>query len=775
MAKSDVTVLVLTSSANDLSDTVKKIGESCKKYGAKFYPVLTQAAYIDDRTATHESITINNYDGKGKNVTLDPRDVVCFARGGVTNTQIGMAMLTIFENTGMFVINERRPMELCANKLYSAIQLDTYKIPTPRTAFVANLTSLDDALEKIGNKFPVIVKTLTGAEGVGVSIVESYESLKSILQTLWKYKAELLIQEYLQIKNDVRVLVLDGKVVAAAMRGKAPKDFRTNLAQGAVGGPYELSDQEREIAERAAQAFGCYYVGVDMVLSEGKPYVIELNASPGSGNVYRSYFPGSEGSSITGQRLIDNVVKHSIQRENWHFNHREAGLIEPINIIDVDKFSAKLDTGNESYNVLSAENIEEYNGTVEFTVNGKKYKKPLVSHVRIRTNNINVDRRPVVEFDVVFRNRTFRNVRFSLVPRRFNKYPVLIGNRFMKLAKVSVNINALQMLPEQSSSNHYVQKINSLGSFLQIDEMCDILREKIQHEKDDVQVEMMQQAIEYANTAKYNLKNQTSQIYDKDAIMHADKKFAQFLENVATNSNLLNLTEAEKQLTFGPMYRAAAKKRGEKAPPKTPKTKGKFTFEKYRSIVRKWVENNQDELDAKTKRLLGYDTPGSHLGPNGLPYQSGLEGGKIQGNFLGRMYHKYIVVRKKTPQELLKITFGMARNMSKGRRNMSGLSEKGRGPGKWKNPRFDNPYTKRRAATFERRAQGKLFGRQTKEFSGTQPFRTTKYGRVATPKMTRDRKTGEMRPSKLREKQIASIKRKIQKRRLREKLARKKP
>ena len=466
MAKSQTTVLVLTSSGKDASDTVLKIGIAAKKYGCDFYAVSTQYAYVDDQTATHTSITINNYDGTGKSIEVDPRNVVCFTRGGVANTQIGLAILTIFEKTGMFVINERNAMELCANKLYTAIQLDKHKIPTPRTAFVSNLGALDDALEKIGNTFPVIVKTLTGAEGVGVSIVESYESLKSVLQTLWKYKAELLIQEYLQIKNDVRALVLDGKLVAAAMRGKAPKDFRTNLAQGAEGGPYKMSKEETQVAEQAAKAFDCYYVGVDMVLSDGKPYVIELNSSPGSGNVYRSYFQDSEGKDITGQKLIDSVVKYSINRDNWHYNYREAGLVEPVTIDGIDTFDSKLDTGNDGYNVLGVEDIEHSDGFVSFRIKGKKYKKPVVSHVRVRSSIGETQRRPVVELDITFRNRDFKNVRFSVVPRKLNKYQVLIGNRFLNLAKISVNVSKHKTLPE--STNPYVQKIQTADSFVVI-------------------------------------------------------------------------------------------------------------------------------------------------------------------------------------------------------------------------------------------------------------------------------------------------------------------
>lgn len=528
----DVVVIVLTSSGKDGSDTVEKIEKSCKKYGCKFFAISTQYAYIDEKNTSKHSITIHNYNGKGKSVTLNPENVVCFSRGGITNSQIGMGILTIFENTGMFIINERRPMELCANKLYTAIELDNNKITTPRTAFVANLSSLDDALKKVGNKFPIIVKTLTGAEGVGVSKIESYESLKSVLQTLWKYNAEIIIQEYLEIKNDVRVLVLNGKVVAAAMRGKAPKDFRTNLAQGAEGGPYELSEEEKQIAEKAADVFGTYYVGVDMVLSNGKPYIIELNASPGSGNVYRSYFENNPGESISGQKLIDAVVKYSIDRNNWYYNEREAGLIEPLEIKTVGKFQAKLDTGNESYNVLGAEDITESNGVVYFTVQGKEYTKPIVSHVRIRTNNVNVDRRPVVEFDIKFRNRVFKNIRFSLVPRKFNKYPVLVGNKFISTAKLIVNVNKKNTFVEEfNENNHYLQKLNTLDSYIKIDEYAEILREKLANSATETDVKLIEAALGEVNKTKYNLKNNQLKFYSRKATMKIDEKFQNYIKS----------------------------------------------------------------------------------------------------------------------------------------------------------------------------------------------------------------------------------------------------
>ena len=49
----------------------------------------------------------------------------------------------------------------------------------------------------IGGKFPFILKTLTGTQGVGVIKIESYEGLVATVQAMWKLEAELLIQEYM--------------------------------------------------------------------------------------------------------------------------------------------------------------------------------------------------------------------------------------------------------------------------------------------------------------------------------------------------------------------------------------------------------------------------------------------------------------------------------------------------------------------------------------------------------------------------------------------------
>jgi hypothetical protein len=79
---------------------------------------------------------------------------------------------------------------------------------------------------------------------------------------------------------------------------------------------------------------------------------------------------------------------------------------------------------------------------------GNRISKPLVSTVKVRTHSIyDADVRPVVEMDVNFRGLEFKRVRFNLVDRSKNTYPVLLGARFLKRARVSVNPNKTFVLP----------------------------------------------------------------------------------------------------------------------------------------------------------------------------------------------------------------------------------------------------------------------------------------------------------------------------------------
>ena len=446
-----VTILALTSSDKDLSDTIEKMQEICKRRKIEFYAVKTSKAQIDISNVIANKIVIKNYDGEGKDIAIVPGDTVAIVRGGVMNTDIGVAIMTILQNNGVFMINERGGMELCANKLETAIALKKHNLPHPRTAFVAAEENIETAVKEIGGKFPVIVKTLTGAEGIGVSKIESMESLKSVLQTLWKYGAEIIMQEFLpDFKNDVRSICLNGKIFACAKRDKAPKDFRTNIARGSKGGAFQLSDEEIKLVEEAARVSKCYFVGVDHVINDGKPYIIEMNASPGSGNIYYRYYEDGKGkNNVKGEELVEDFVNYILVKTHWKLFSNLA-VRENITIEGVD-YHAKIDTGNSGYNMIHADEIKDNgNHTVTFTLpNGKRITKKIVSRLVVKSG-IGKKKRMVVLMDIVFRGKKYPNIKFSIGDRAHMSSKVLLGLQFLSKTGMVVD-PALAIYPQNNT------------------------------------------------------------------------------------------------------------------------------------------------------------------------------------------------------------------------------------------------------------------------------------------------------------------------------------
>lgn len=125
-----------------------------------------------------------------------------------------------------------------------------------------------------------------------------------------------------------------------------------------------------------------------------------------------------------------------------YFNESfEIGLVEQIKIPELQQtIPAKIDSGNDAYNVLHGENIQYNGNTVKFTtVDGKTIKKQVKDKININVGAGNNEERPVVLFDIIFGGKQFKNVPFSIGNRSDNQYPILIGMPF--IAKIGALIN----------------------------------------------------------------------------------------------------------------------------------------------------------------------------------------------------------------------------------------------------------------------------------------------------------------------------------------------
>ena len=118
------------------------------------------------------------------------------------------------------------------------------------------------------------------------------------------------------------------------------------------------------------------------------------------------------------------------------------GVTEYITIDGIGSVVAKIDSGNEAYNVLHGIDIKD-NGddTVTFTtINDKKITLPCTGSIDINIGSGNIESRPTVVLDITLKNKRYPNITFSIADRADNEQQVLIGEPFIERLNALVDV-----------------------------------------------------------------------------------------------------------------------------------------------------------------------------------------------------------------------------------------------------------------------------------------------------------------------------------------------
>jgi gamma-F420-2:alpha-L-glutamate ligase len=218
------------------------------------------------------------YEGR----TLDKPDMI-IARTGSETSYFTLAVLRHFERMGVAMVNGPTAIEDTADKLHTLQILSRRGIPVPKTILGKFPVDVDLVEHEVG--FPVVVKTLRGTRGMGVVLCSDraqFNDLANLLDGAGS-GADFIFQQYIAASHgrDVRVLVVDGRPVAAMLRQSADGGFKSNISRGGVASRFALPRAMADLAVDVAAALKLDVAGVD-VLFDGDGYrVCEANSSPG--------------------------------------------------------------------------------------------------------------------------------------------------------------------------------------------------------------------------------------------------------------------------------------------------------------------------------------------------------------------------------------------------------------------------------------------------------------------------------------------------------------
>ena len=115
------------------------------------------------------------------------------------------------------------------------------------------------------------------------------------------------------------------------------------------------------------------------------------------------------------------------------FFENALGLVETVTFKELGPVDAKVDSGNGAYNVLHGINLDKTGDTVSFeTVNNKQITKKIQEFIDINIGSGNIEKRPVVLFDISIGGKPYPNTPFSIADRADNEHKVLIGKNFIE-------------------------------------------------------------------------------------------------------------------------------------------------------------------------------------------------------------------------------------------------------------------------------------------------------------------------------------------------------
>ncbi len=286
---------------NDVSESweTQKLIEEFEKQEIKIRVVDPQDVDIFVDKDDRKSILV-----AGKARTL-PDFVI--PRTGSGTTYFIKAIIRHLERLGVVLINSSTAIDTVKDKLYTQQILGESKLPVPKTLLVRHPIKIEFVEKNIN--FPVIIKTLSGSFGAGVFLAENKKQLEQLLKMaeITKKSYNIIVQEFIKDSwgKDIRVFVLNGKVIGCMMRQSTDGDFRANISRGGEGIPYQITEEIEWLGGESARLLDLDIAGVDLLFDNGGYRICEVNSSPG--------FEGMDKYTNTNiAEQIVNYVKHKI-------------------------------------------------------------------------------------------------------------------------------------------------------------------------------------------------------------------------------------------------------------------------------------------------------------------------------------------------------------------------------------------------------------------------------------------------------------------------------
>jgi ribosomal protein S6--L-glutamate ligase len=181
----------------------------------------------------------------------------------------------IFQTMGKAIFPNLETYTYSGDKIKQTLLFRLLDIPHPRTQvfYFRQREKIPDFFS-----YPFIAKIPRGSSlGRGIYLIRNHQDLSRYLEA----NPIAYIQEYIPIQKDLRVILIQGRIILAYWKIAREGEFRTNVAQGGSIGFEDLPEEGLELAREVARRCRFNDVGLDLCHDGHRWLVLEANMNYG--------------------------------------------------------------------------------------------------------------------------------------------------------------------------------------------------------------------------------------------------------------------------------------------------------------------------------------------------------------------------------------------------------------------------------------------------------------------------------------------------------------
>ena len=191
-----------------------------------------------------------------------------------------MEILCFLNETGIPVFSRPRSILGLIDRLSCTVRLRVGGMPMPPTIITENMEEALYAVERFGK---AVFKPLYSSKARGMMVIEAGVGARDAIHEFKVAGNPLMyIQKFLpRVDRDLGVAFLGGKYLATYARQKNGETWNTTTRSGGQYVPYEPDPDIISLAKRAQGLFDVAFTCVDVVETEGGPFIYEVSAFGG--------------------------------------------------------------------------------------------------------------------------------------------------------------------------------------------------------------------------------------------------------------------------------------------------------------------------------------------------------------------------------------------------------------------------------------------------------------------------------------------------------------